>query len=1082
MLKSLIKKYQETFDNLKNTYSGKQKFLLITSYLGYCENKLFKSPPIALAEEFIPVLVDVILKNDINFISPEKVLIAKNFLKDSEPEIQKLKHNEIILEQIGKANDILNIQLLKLNFYVGNLEEGIGVLKNIVEETNNKYKFNLEGGFDKSIIELPQGTIERKYSLVHADTFREIKVFEVLKEIKTEFEKLNSNSDSNINALLIEQSNLPDLSDEERLFGNVLSLKCQLSKPVKKHKPQVTFENITNLDEHTIEYVLKDIRLAAIKGIEFLKTKTINRRALNKNGNRSKIYKKICNFDVSLKFENIKSVYEGESFGLAASVLIICNYFSFTNSIIRYKINNSAAFTGIVNREGDVIPVNPKSIKAKVTAAFFSWIKYCVIPKENYYDALNVVNDLKSQYPNKKFELIPVSNVSEVFDSPEVIIKEKLSNKQFVKNFINRHKIPVSVLFAIFIFLLSFFLANKFLPRDIKPISPLDITSNYLIYTPDRDTSWIFVNRDFYGGDTINFGDVAIGDYWTPRLRLINNSRESEYFSFEIKGKDKEEFEITWFLSNSHPDFPNKLNPDVPLSGFIKFVPHKTLGEKEAYLEVTSNKTGKSKIVYLRGNSKKLDKGYSLALINPDDDIVFEPIANILNDNFTVSFWVKPFNIPKIEEHDVPKFFQSDNNPLSNNKLRCWISNDSLLQLIIYPSKSREIPEIIISSKTKVKIGEWNFVAISYKDSIISLILNDEVVFKNIGINSLRKINDCLYFNTHPSLIERKEFSSLNYQRYIDLFCIYNRGINPFELIRNKYQVPLQKENGLILCWDFNESNANQVFDKTPNDYWPKYFGGVNRVIDKPPLKWEAPKQISHTKSNTVFKRIGNGVSRLNKSLFSSKSSFTIQCDFKIDSLSYTRANSSDKQITPFFINRGGLDFKVEFNKENFYLQLMDDYRKFFYSIPYENINKFKWNRFTLVYDLENNLSYVYLNGDVIIESPPIPVIIDITENYMGISFGFKQYYADPRFFGPDTYIDNIKIYNRVISPQEVYSENSEGLLAYWTFENIDNNVVFDVVNKIPLILFEPYELVGEEINMTKYQPSISSSSKSVND
>ncbi|MCX7833290.1 MAG: hypothetical protein N2490_03685 [Ignavibacteria bacterium] len=73
----------------------------------------------------------------------------------------------------------------------------------------------------------------------------------------------------------------------------------------------------------------------------------------------------------------------------------------------------------------------------------------------------------------------------------------------------------------------------------------------------------------------------------------------------------------------------------------------------------------------MKGNAKKFNNGYSLALLKPDDDLVFEPIANLLNDNFTISFWMNPFNTLKLEEHDVPYLFQSDNNPLSSNKLRC---------------------------------------------------------------------------------------------------------------------------------------------------------------------------------------------------------------------------------------------------------------------------------------------------------------------------------------------------------------------------------------------------------------------------
>ncbi|MCX7833287.1 MAG: hypothetical protein N2490_03670 [Ignavibacteria bacterium] len=115
---------------------------------------------------------------------------------------------------------------------------------------------------------------------------------------------------------------------------------------------------------------------------------------------------------------------------------------------------------------------------------------------------------------------------------------------------------------------------------------------------------------------------------------------------------------------------------------------------------------------------------------------------------------------------------------------------------------------------------------------------------------------------------------------------------------------------------------------------------------------------------------------------------------------------------------------------------------------------------------MENCLTYVYLNGELIIKPEQLPNDIDITEKYMGISFGYKQYYSDPRFFGADTYIDNIEIYNRIILPEEVYSENSYGLIVYWTFENHDNNITLDEVNRTPLILFEPFELICEETGL----------------
>ena len=1077
MLSQLISKYKKILVDLQNTNSGKKKFELAVSFFDYCGNVLSGFPPYSLASEFIPLLVDVILKNDINFISPAKLAEAKSILKESKSKYLRLSENPIALSQIDRAIDILNMQMLKSNFYVGNLDEGLLVLKNILEESEKKID---SGSVNYESIQQSRERVNLKsaagdkYALVHPDTFREIKAFEVLNEIKSEFERLNSFSDTNANVMLVEQ----DSGDYSS--GTILSLNCKLDRQSDAKNQNITFENITDVEEDSLEEFLKGVRVAAmgciggIRGPSKAGASEGEQKAGTLEGGRrpsragvldggrrrpfkAGVWEGARNFDVSLKFENVKGIYKGKSFGLAAAVLIACNYFTYSNKILRYKISNSAAFTGVVEADGTVSAVNTETIAGKISAAFFSWVKYCIVPKENYEEAIRVRNELILQYPSKQLEIIPVSNVIDVFNIPEVIKTEKISYGKYANDFISRHRLISTSAAVIIIALLSFFLASKFLPKDVKLLPQTTNENNFLIYAPDRDTNWIFQNRDVYNGDTIDYGDVAIGDYWNPRLIFINNSRADEEFEISIGGKDKEEFQVTWFLNNDQPGAPLLLKPDFPVTAAVKFLPFKSEGKKEAYVEFKSLSSGSIKRIDLKGTAGRLNEGYSAGLLDIDDDIVFEPGTNMLNDNFTLSFWVKPVEMPE----DVRVFFVSDNNPLTNNKLNTTISLDTLIILQIQPSKTREILFQTISSRSKVKINEWNFVAISYSDSVIHLVLNNEYISKNIGLSALRKINDCIVLNNSVAAINKKEYYKINFRRYMDLFCIYNRGINPEELIRRRFEPNLGKENGLLLCWDFDESNANQVFDKSSNDYWPKYYGGINRVLDKPPVIKKYVNKVIPGSGNHIFKRTSNGIARFNRSLFDTKSSFTVQLDFKLDSAGYMM---TEKYLVPVFINRGGLDYVLVFTENIFAMNVMDDYRKFRSRVDYDFPGKYDWNRLTLVYDMENNRSYFYLNGKKILDSGELSVIIDITENYMGISFGLYQYYANPRFYGPDTFLDNIKIYNRAISPEEVFSDSKNGLLAYWTFENVDRELAFDEVNNLPLLMWEPFELVQEEI------------------
>ena len=203
---------------------------------------------------------------------------------------------------------------------------------------------------------------------------------------------------------------------------------------------------------------------------------------------------------------------------------------------------------------------------------------------------------------------------------------------------------------------------------------------------------------------------------------------------------------------------------------------------------------------------------------------------------------------------------------------------------------------------------------------------------------------------------------------------------------------------------------------------------------------------------------------RFNSSLFNKASSFTFQCDFKTD------VNISKENTTiPIFVNRANLDIgfnlgkdSIELFSNNYFLK--KDFNSIF--IPFNSTNI--WNRYTLTYDMEKNLLVLFINNVQVANIVPIEKAVDITQNYMGIAFGYYNYFAGPRFFGLTTYMDNIKIYNRAINSTEILTSSGEGLLAYWTFEKSDKELVYDEVNNLPAILWEDCEIVNEDIPYLK--------------
>jgi Concanavalin A-like lectin/glucanases superfamily len=1045
MLSRIISLYKKVNSEIGRSSSGRSKYYLILSFFAECEKTFHSAPPFSLVKDFVGVLIDVILKSDINFTDPSKLNATKLILNDSRSEFVRTKGGDIILSQINKAIDILNMQMLKSYFYLGKYDDGLVVLNSMLNERDAQQSKEDDNPAEQRKKKDIRRAALNKHALVNPDIFKESRAYEILTEIKNELERLNSYSDEQINILLVEQDGLEVINSN----GTIQSLLCTTGKK-KTNEDKVVFENITDLEDYSLENTLTDIVSASNQIVKHLSGKTVSQ-----------------NTKSNLRFQNIKVVYRGASFGLGAAIISACNYFRHTNSRKRFKISNAAAFTGAIDGGGNVLKVNSNSVKNKIEAAFFSWVKYCVVPKENLADAKEAYEGLKALYPTKEMEIISVEYTLEVFEHKELFVTENLSVNNYVKLLTNKYRYTSVALLLLITAGLVFVLASKLLPKDIKPL-PNTETDMSLIYAPDRDTNWIFTNNNYLGGDTIDFGDVAIGDQWFPMIEFWNNGRGKEEFNVYINGKDKEEFQLTWLYRNEQPEAPNKINEGTSQTVYTKFVPVKGEGYKNAELVFENKKTLSRKTIFLKGIAKRYSNGYCIDIGKVDDALVLEPNTNLLQDNFTISFWIKPYFIDK--EDGIP-ILRVDNNPLSNNKIGINISGiDSLIDVSIHGSKSTEIPYIKKFTGLKPRFNEWNFIAFTVSDTSAAIILNDKHEKFSIDRNALRKINDCIYFGRlHPS--ERKSVSKSLQQckYYLDEFRIFSKVYSPEELIKNRMNSGLEKEV-LLAGFSFDDATSRKVFDESTNDFWPRLYGGVKRVIDTQPFNKHTKTEMDNTKGNKVFRRNGKGFAKLNKEVYNTKSSFTLQCDIKVDPRSADFKGDifpvSKNAIfpSPYFINRPDLDINFDSNYDSAYVRILNHYTNNHYLKHFAFNPTADWNRFTISYDINLNEYNFYINN-TLIKTLTLPDIQDITQNYMGISFALANYYGSPRFSSNiGSSIDNIRLFNRPLSANELFSGTSEGLVAFWTFENTDKELAYDEISNLPLLMLDPFEIVNEEV------------------
>ena len=116
MLSSIISLYKKVQRNISESSSGKCKFNLILSFISGCGKTFNTDPPFALIKDFISILLDIILKSDISYTDPSKLNTVKYILNKSRNEYLNSKNGDVIITQIDKAADILNMQLLKSYF------------------------------------------------------------------------------------------------------------------------------------------------------------------------------------------------------------------------------------------------------------------------------------------------------------------------------------------------------------------------------------------------------------------------------------------------------------------------------------------------------------------------------------------------------------------------------------------------------------------------------------------------------------------------------------------------------------------------------------------------------------------------------------------------------------------------------------------------------------------------------------------------------------------------------------------------------------------------------------------------------
>ena len=129
---------------------------------------------------------------------------------------------------------------------------------------------------------------------------------------------------------------------------------------------------------------------------------------------------------LAFSFAEKRFLYSGQSLGLPLALLTISQKLMANLSRYSFAYKKEAAFSGKVDLNGQVLRLEPEALELKIKAAFYSGLRYLVIPLANLKEANIYLYKLLSIHPWRKLELIGVSRLDEVLKDKRLCIRKTI--------------------------------------------------------------------------------------------------------------------------------------------------------------------------------------------------------------------------------------------------------------------------------------------------------------------------------------------------------------------------------------------------------------------------------------------------------------------------------------------------------------------------------------------------------------------------------------------------------------------------------------------------------------------------------
>ncbi len=254
-----------------------------------------------------------------------------------------------------------------------------------------------------------------------------------------EWDALVACRDGCVNIPLIEHDLTKGEIKDFHPYGSIATLVTTISRiDNKSSKDVIRFagaheQNPVEMEENELQRVLDAIRQTAPQLI---------------NGFVSSSYALTVGYsDTSLE-------YTGRSLGLGAAVSAMAILSTQMDDRSFSTARSDAVFTGCIDSDSNIHPIDENQIVQKVKAVFFSPFAALVIPKANEAEAQETLDQLHESYPSRRLELIPVRTLKDVFANRIAIDQKQRTVVQRVGRKAKAHQTKITVMALVVIVLM----------------------------------------------------------------------------------------------------------------------------------------------------------------------------------------------------------------------------------------------------------------------------------------------------------------------------------------------------------------------------------------------------------------------------------------------------------------------------------------------------------------------------------------------------------------------------------------------------------------------------------------------------